>query len=135
MSYNNPRIKLGQTLMNAIMVLGEGNPGAITVLLRIMKEGEDIDPDSALGSLGPLLALDNNDIYGSNIWVLYKDVCGEDLIKMLAVLRANQLGLLSASKLRESIQFDQANYCTVGLTDLNEIVEAVQEQLPNFGQL
>jgi hypothetical protein len=38
-------------------------------------------------------------IYGPNVWVIFKDVCEQNHARMLAVLRATQLGMLSSEAL------------------------------------
>lgn len=60
-----------------------------------------IDPQSALGGAGPLLALDQHDIYGTDIYVLWNDKCQRDVRKMIMALRGVQLGHLLESRLRE----------------------------------
>jgi hypothetical protein len=73
--------------------------------------------------------LDTLGIYEHRIWGLYKDVCDCHLGKMIAVLRANQLGQLAgvnAHALNHAID----NYGD-GI-DLNAVVEAVKSRLPNF---
>ena len=134
MSYENPRIQLHHNMMDAMMILAEGNPGALTALMEIFKAVGTVDPDNALGPLGPLFSFDNLDIYGSNIWVLYKDVCGMDITKLLAVLRANQLGILSSAQIKTAITLDPSIYRAPGLPNLDEIVVKVKEELPDFGK-
>jgi len=50
--------------------MSEGNPGAISVLGRLM-----IVPTGLMS----ILDLDDMNIRGSQIWVAYKDYCGEDI--------------------------------------------------------
>lgn len=106
--------------------MAEGNPGAITVLIRLMKEGEAIDPQCFMGGLGAILGMDTHRVYGSKIWMLYKDVCGQDLVKMMAVLRACQLG-----KLTERSMLHAINNRGEGL-DLTAILDAVKAELEEF---
>ena len=87
------KIELSDNTTDIIVKMSDGNPGAVNVILNILGEGGNIDPDSALGGLGALLSLDTLGIYGSAIYVLYNDICDSDLGKTLAVLRATQLGL------------------------------------------
>ncbi len=54
MSYDNPRIRLETSAQDIIVAMSEGNPGAVSVLIQIVKSAEAIDPDSALGWLGPM---------------------------------------------------------------------------------
>jgi hypothetical protein len=42
------------------------------------------------------MLLDSLGIYGPNVWVIFKDVCEQNHARMLAVLRATQLGMLQA---------------------------------------
>ena len=79
---------LGTSTLDMISILSDGNPGAMVAMMAVANVAEKTDPDSALMVFGPLYALDINGIYGSDIWVLYKDICGQDPVKMIAVLRA-----------------------------------------------
>lgn len=120
------RINLKDTTQDALIKLAEGNPGALSVCIMFIKETAEIDPDSALGGLGNLLRLDNMGIYGSRIWMLYKDVCGQSINKTIAILRAHQLGFLGESELRFAIDDYGRNI------DVNDLCEKVKEQLPKF---
>ena len=75
----NTRLTLDDTVMTSIMKLAEGNPGAMRVCSEIMKNGEKIDPQG-MGGFGSLLSIDSLGIYGSRIWLLYKDICRENLV-------------------------------------------------------
>ena len=114
------------SLIDVATKMGEGNPGALTVICQIINNGARIDPDSALGGLGAVLSLDTHGIYGSRIWMLYKDVCGGNLPLMLAALRAVQLGYVPENVLNHAIDNRGA-----GL-DLGEIKTRVAERLPGF---
>jgi len=106
--------------------MSEGNPGALTVCMNIIKNGEQIDPDNLMGGLGVILSLDTLGLYGSKIWMLFKDVCGSNLPKMIAVLRGWQLGFLSAAKIHHAVE----NYGE-GI-NVDEICTKVVKQLPRF---
>jgi hypothetical protein len=122
------RIELTDTPMSAIIKLCEGNPGALEVCCELFKTGSQTDPDAALEGLAPLLDLDTLGIYGSKIWMLFKDVCGEDIVKTHACLRGHQLGFLSGGDLRSAIQGD-------GKVDTDDLLAKVRARLPNFGHL
>lgn len=121
------RIGLNDSGMDIIIKMSDGNPGAMTVLMRMMKEGGGIDPQGFAGGLGAILGLDTHGIYGSKIWMLYKDVCKENLESTLAVLRACQIG-----KLRESDMLHAIDNYGKGI-DVEAIVTGVKKQLPDFG--
>ena len=122
------RITLEDTPKTAIIKLAEGNPGALTVMLSILEKCEAIDPDAAFGFMAYIFGLDLSAIYGSRIWMFYKDACKQDLVSMLAVLRAVQLGKLPEATMNYAID----NYGE-GL-DLPNILKTVQEQLPDFSK-
>lgn len=125
---NHERITLQDTAITAITKLSEGNPGALRVCSELFKEGAAIDPDAFGGGLSPLLALDTHAIYGSRIWMLYKDVCKQNLTHVVAVLRAVQLGLFTESALKNGIN----NYGEG--VDCVALFDAVCNRLPNFAK-
>jgi hypothetical protein len=84
---------------DAVAKIAEGNIGAV-VCMDLMKHSEEIDPLSYLKVIGPVMLLDSLGIYGPNVWV-FKDVCEQNHARMLAVLRATQLGMLSSEALLE----------------------------------
>lgn len=121
------KLDLMDTTKDVAWKMSGGNPGALRVVMELMTEEADIDPDSALGALGSILSLDQMGIYGSEIWMLYKDVCGCDITKTIAVLRAHQLGFVSEGDIKHGI-----NNWGEGL-DVDDLLEQVKERLPDFG--
>lgn len=75
------RINLGGTTLEAIVSMCEGNPGAAVALSELIKNDEE-------NGLVMMLWLDEWGIYGTDIWVLYSDICAKDIKKMAAVLLA-----------------------------------------------
>lgn len=123
------RITLDDNMQEVMVKMADGNPGAAVVLAVMMKYGEAIDPDSLIpGGLATILDLDDMGIYGPRIWMLYGDVCGDDIIKTMGVLRGRQLGFISADEINHAI--DNRGQ---GLAP-DDILQQVQERLPNFGQ-
>ena len=109
------RIDFKDSVMEAILKIAEGNPGALRVCMELYQHTGNIDPDSAFGGLGSLLALDSLGIYGSKIWMLYKDVCKEDLVSMVMVLRAWQLGFIEDKLIFYAIENNGDGIEMVGL--------------------
>ena len=97
------RIEMSDSLQSTMFKMSDGNPGALSVCMDIMEHGGRIDPDNALGAIGTILSLDTVNVYGPRIWMLYKDVCGENLSKMIGLIRANQLGIVDRSTLDHAI--------------------------------
>ena len=126
---DNTRIELTDDGLSATQKLSEGNPGAMNVCINMLNNSEKIDPDAALGGIGCLLSLDTHGIYGSSIWMLYKDVCGEDIVKTLAVLRSVQLGFLNEKKLIHAIENRGAGIV------VDDLYKLVKERLPAFNSV
>lgn len=120
------RITLADTGLSACMKMADGNPGALSVMAEMFKRGGEIDPDDFMGGMGAILALDSHRIYGSRIWMLHKDVCGQDLRVTLAILRACQLGFLPDEDLQHAI-----DNMGDGI-DVPALVTKVEERLPAF---
>ena len=130
------KLELADTMPVILFKISEGNPGALSVLVRIVKESPVIDPDSAMAGLGPLLDFDTMGLYGSKIWLLYKDVCQYDLTRMLGLLRARQLGLLPEKFILDAIEAaDTGQRAKIPHTDnLDVIVFKVKDRLPKFAK-
>lgn len=128
------RITLSDNTMSAIMKLSGGNPGAVTVVVSLLRDGETIDPDAALGGLSQLLALDSHGIYESEIWMLFKDVCDQDLTKVVLLLRACQLGFLSERELKNAITGNGRGYGSAELLPktFSEYLTEVREICTRF---
>ena len=83
-----------------------------------------------MGRMGPLFSLDALNIYRQRIYAFWHSVCGEDLVEMIAVMCAEQLGQLAGVN-RATIDHAIDNHGE-GLEDLDAVVLAVKERLPNF---
>lgn len=120
-------------LRQTVIDMCAGNPGAINVLMQIIQTSDSVDPDNVLGPLGPLSVLDELNVYGTEIWVLYKDVCGESLTTTLAVLRGYQLGLLSDKDIRAGLTQEYRSEGKDALrTKIEGIVDVVRTYAPSF---
>jgi hypothetical protein len=121
------RITLNDSLIESIMKLMDGNPGAMSVCTMLIKEYSTIDPQSALGPLSGVLSLDTHGIYGSNIWIFYKDICGESITDVIVVMRAIQLGHLAPSDLFKAIR-----NCDSFVLNLDNLRTTVTTELSDF---
>ena len=117
---------MDDNFMSMSIKLAEGNPGALTVLLKLFESTATIDPQAAFQGLAHILYLDELGIYGSRIWMLYKDVCKENIVYTMALLRAVQMGVLTQKKLDIAID----NYGD-GI-DCEEFLAKVQKELTEF---
>lgn len=114
------------TTMDVLVTMADGNPGAITVMCLLLEKSAKIDPDSMFGGLGKVLNLDTYGIYGPRIWQFYKDVCHQNLSRMIGLMRAVQLGHLSEAKLTHAIEHHGH-----GL-EIDELLAKVKADLPAF---
>ena len=121
------RIELNDSMLDVVTKMSEGNPGALRVIMELFTEVPTIDPQNIMGGIGAILELDTLGVYGPRIWMLYKDVCGEDIAKTNWMLRAWQLGIISEVELNKRID----NY---GRDGVDEIVEKVMTQLSYYGE-
>ena len=127
-----PKLELKDSGMDIMLKMGEGNPGAINVLMTLMGDQSlKIDPDNLMGGLGTILFLDTLGIYGSNIYLLWNDCCDRNLPAMLTVLRACQLGILPQQEVHSSIE-GKFGRGTNLRTKCDELIKKVQEIIPNF---
>lgn len=65
-------IEIGESVTEVIVKMSEGVIGAVSVLTQMI---DSLDPESLMR----IMALDDMNMRGSQIWVGYKDHCGEDL--------------------------------------------------------
>jgi len=97
-------LALSGKIMEAVVALVEGNPGATRVIVEMMNRYESIDPLCAFGKLEPIFSFAEYMIRGPQIWMLFKDVCGESIEKTIFLLRAVQLGELGLTELKAAIE-------------------------------
>jgi hypothetical protein len=116
------RIGLNDTLMDVFVKMSDGNPGALTVMSQLYQDVPTIDPMNIMGGLGAIMELDSLGIYGPRIWMLYKDVCGQDVEKTNWMIRAVQLGVISESDINHRID----NH---GRDGIDEIIDKVLKEL------
>ena len=128
------KINLRDSIMNVVVKMSDGNPGAMNALMQMLQpENQEIDPDSIMGGMMKVLALDALGIYGSDIYILHNDICDRDMVKMFAVLRAHQLGFLNGSILKYACS--RQDRSGKSMIDVNGLYEKVITQLPNFKRL
>lgn len=83
-------------MMEIILELAEGNPGAITVLSKITAQSV-----ADLRTLG---------IYGSDIWGLYKAICEEDMQLMEYKIAIAMIDKQSKEELIAEIKGKRCNF-------------------------
>lgn len=122
------RIKLTDSTMSAIVKISDGNPGAATALMEMLRC--DADPDDFLGPISPIFSLDSHEIYGSDIYVLWNDICERDSVKTIGVLRSVQLGFFPEDTLKKACA--KQDYSGKNMIPVDELMGKVRKRLPNF---
>ncbi len=95
------RINRDMSTLDAIMAIGEGNPGALTVLANLAKSSND-----NLWA-ADLLTLDSYRIYGSKIWRLFKDCCGESLDNFKNTIAHLRLGMFPIQQVQANLNAER----------------------------
>ena len=124
------RIKLEDGMMTVMTKMSEGNSGALTCLMELQTTGKDIDPQAAMGGMHSILMLDTLGIYGTDIYVLWSDICNRNTSIMIAVLRAYQLSIIEGKIVADAAS--RQDYSGRELLDLDDICDKVVERLPEF---
>jgi hypothetical protein len=119
-------------MLTAITKISGRNPGALRVCAEMVKWGTEIDPNGL--PFGSLLILDSLHIYGPRVWLLYKDICRENLVTTMACLRGWQLGIVNQKDLIRAVDNAESGNRAHNL-DLPAILAAVRERLGNFGNI
>lgn len=125
------RLELTDNLMDTIIKMSEGNPGAATAMMSVIEKNDSIDPQSMMGGLGSILLLDTWEIYGTDIYILFSDKCQRDTRKFLMLLRAVQLGFLGHSKL-QAMGADEMREIDLTEEEWADLDNKVCERLEDF---
>lgn len=128
------KIQLNDSMMDIVSKMAKGNPGAMNVVMNLMKpEISKIDPDNIMGGMGNILSLDTIGIYGTDIYVLMSDICDNNAVKFVTILRSHQLGFLSGDLLRDAC--GRQDYSGKKMIDIEDLHRKVKQQLPKFADL
>ena len=79
------KLNLSDSFVDVQIKMAEGNPGAASVIGKIMR-----NPDG----LFALMGLDDMNIRGSQIWVGYKDHCNEDIDEFVLCAKSRSAAMV-----------------------------------------
>lgn len=99
---DNEEAPVSAPVMEAIVTLCDGNPGAISVCLSIMANMPVLFP-RAFTELSPTFVpeiFNEAEFYGRDIFLLWKQICTEDLAMVVAFALAMHHGLIEPKELR-----------------------------------
>ena len=99
------KIELKDSVRDIAVKMAEGNPGALTVIMKMLER------DDAEGVF-QLLSLDDMNIRGTQIWVGFKDYCEMDMDRFLKCVRERDQGMVT----RINIVGAEGNHKEVAVT-------------------
>jgi hypothetical protein len=126
------RIELGDSWGAICLKLSDGNPGAIMTCTELLRHGPGYELSSPLGVLQSFLAIDSAALFGEKLYLLRHDLCGDHLVRMLTVLRALDLGLISTEALHAELE--KAAEGEPAALDHEALLAGVRERWPDFGK-
>lgn len=83
------KISPNMSVLDVVVLLSQGNPGAATVLAAMWKKGEE-------EGLVRMLDMDDMGIRGDMVWIGFKDYAESDLDRFMDGLRARDQKLVDA---------------------------------------
>lgn len=122
------RLNINDSVTDIFVKMGEGNPGAMTAMMQLIGYTK-----TSFGGFGSILHLDSFEIYGTDIYVLWSDICERDIVKMQAVLRACKLGLFPSNTLKDACS--RQDYSGRSMVPVAELYDMVKRELPNFDSI
>jgi|SRR5215212_2353687 len=78
------RVGLNDSVQTMVLKMVDGNAGATSVLMQILKK-------NPVDGIFTILYLDDLHVYGSDIWRYYKDVYGQNLDDFIKVVNSRKL--------------------------------------------
>ena len=121
---------MSDNVTSAFIKLSDGNPGAMTALMDVYRSVEQVDPYAVMGIITYILHIDRLEIYGTDIYVLWNDICDRDASKTIAVLKANTLDLISDQDLKDACHRQDRKGSE--MVPVEELYSKVVEKYPNF---
>lgn len=95
------RISMMDSLTDALTKLCDGNPGAINACCLILKESR----------INRIMILDTLGIYGTDIYVLWNDICQRDVSKVIAILTMASNNTEAATLLKDACSRQDYSGC------------------------
>lgn len=120
-------------IIKCVTKLCEGNPGAASCLCRLLEITFANPIELPINGAQALLQLDKCGIYGTDIYVLWKDICECDFVKVLELLTAVYLNLLNPFILGDACS--RQDRSGKNLFDVEQVVRNVKTFFPDFEKL
>lgn len=113
-----------------IAEMSQGNPGAMTALVELLKDGWMMEPYVRNDAMDKIKLLKEKNILGVDIYLLYNDLCDRNIYKTTGLVKALQLGLLKETELKEDLA--RVNSGGKSTLDIKQIIRNVKGGVPGF---
>ena len=80
------KIRFDMTTLDMAMIMSEGNPGALQIVMSRLQTPE---------GLLQLLTCDSKGIRGTNLYLLFSDCCGKDEEKFERTIQKNGINIVN----------------------------------------
>lgn len=128
----NSRLDLDKSMIENIIELSDGNPGALVAMQKLVNSTIDKDA-KILKGLNVLMDLDSAGIYGTDIYVLFNDICHSVVLDVMTLLRGMQLGFVDQVILADAChRQDRSGADTITFDFIASTYWKVKKELPNF---
>ena len=121
------------SIIQCITKLADGNPGAASCLCRLLEITFENPHNLPINGANMLLLLDRWGIYGTDIYVLWNDICDGDFVKVLELLSATYLNLLNPSVLVDACS--RQDRSGKSLINIDQVVRNTKTFFPYFDNL
>ena len=101
------RLTPDSTIADIITIMSGGAAGTTVLMHRILQQ-----PDA----MEIILQLDRNEIYGSDLWIVYKYMCNSDIADMFQLVRSTYIG-----KTQQLVKEMIAEIATTGTADVAKV--------------
>ena len=122
------KLREDMSFMDAIMTMSEGNPGAMAVVMHMVKGPKD---------LGDVVLLDDLDIRGQHLCKLNSECCGHDRNILRLTLALFERGVFTKEQIHANLARNHALPfvdCSIRLEDVSPYSEKIGPTHPKWDE-
>lgn len=120
------KINPNDSFYEMVTKLSEGNPGAMNVITQMLNKNP--------ASIVQLLSLDDMNIRGTQIWIAYKDYCGESLDLFIDAIKNRDKDMILAVNINCAKQGTKDKAVQSGASYLEESPMMTDEEMKKLAK-
>lgn len=121
------KINLNDSFYVGVVVkISEGNPGALSVITKMING----DPASMMN----ILSLDDMNLRGSQIWVAYKDYCGESIELFMDCVKSRDAQMIEAVNITSAKYGTRDKAVRYGASSMKEYPVMTDEEMKKLAK-